>query len=321
MEFSSRFRRMEAFIQGLQENICRALDKVGRTSYLEDTWERPGGGGGRTRVYTDGLFLEKGGVNISSVYGELTKDLAQAMHLAPGPFAACGLSLVLHPYSPRIPTVHANIRYFELASKEPSPQRLPRGVVEASSGSGGEPSAPKESWYGGGLDLTPYVPLVDDFIHFHQQLKTCCEAAIPGSYPGFKAGCDDYFTVGHRQEMRGIGGVFFDYLKDDLDEKEALVTSLGEGFAEAYLPIVTKRMGEPFTQEEKRFQLMRRGRYVEFNLLYDRGTLFGLKSGGRIESILMSLPPTVAFPYNWKPQHDFEKEMLQYYQPRDWVGG
>lgn len=293
MAFSPRFKRFETFIFLLQDQICQAIDKINKNAYVEDIWNRKEGGGGRTRIYTDGLFLEKGGVNVSSIHGELKKKIAADIGIPSGLFAACGLSLVLHPYSPRIPTVHFNIRYFELA--------------------GGE------AWFGGGIDLTPFVPLTNDFIYFHQQVKKCCEKIIPGSYARFKPLCDDYFTIVHRGEMRGIGGVFFDYLKEKLNEKEKLVKSLGSGFEKIYLPIVKKRLTDPFTQEEKKFQLMRRGRYVEFNLIYDRGTLFGLKTGGRIESILMSLPSTLEFPYNWQAEHSFEKEMLNYFQPRHWV--
>ena len=285
---------MEQFIRELQDIICREVDAVNKVTYQEDPWERAEGGGGITRIYSRGFLLEKGGVNISSVHGELSEAMAQTIKVAPGCFAACGLSLVFHPHSPRVPTVHMNIRYFEMASGE--------------------------AWYGGGIDLTPYLPLVKDFAFFHRQIKHHCEKIIPGSYHDFKLKCDEYFTLSHRREMRGIGGVFFDYLKEDLSQKEALVKSLGEGFLAAYMPIAKKRFTEPFSTEERQFMLLRRGRYVEFNLLYDRGTLFGLKTGGRPESILMSLPATVSFPYNWQPQYDFEKEMLEYYQPRDWVG-
>ena len=292
--FSPRFKRMEIFIQELQESICRGINKINRRPYHEDTWDRADGGWGKTRIYSDGFLLEKGGVNVSSVHGEMPEEMSKIMKVPSSLFAACGLSLVLHPYSPRIPTIHMNIRYFEMKTGE--------------------------SWYGGGIDLTPYVPLEEDFIYFHRQIKQCCEEIIPNSYQNFKQECDHYFTLKHRQEMRGIGGVFFDYLKSDLPQKEALVKSLGKGFLEAYMPITRKRLTEPFSQEEQQFQHIRRGRYVEFNLIYDRGTLFGLKTGGRVESILMSLPTTAAFPYNWQPKYGFEKKMLEYYQPRDWVG-
>ena len=295
MIFSPRFKRLESYIYSLQNQICQAIDKINKESYIEDLWNRKEGGGGITRIYTQGLFLEKGGVNVSSIHGELGKEISKKIGIKAGNFSACGLSLVLHPYSPRIPTVHFNIRYFEQAQGD--------------------------AWYGGGIDLTPFVPLTDDFFHFHRQVRACCERSIPGSYNQFKPLCDNYFTLPHRGEMRGIGGVFFDYLKDNLDEKENLVKSLGDGFEKIYLPIVKKRLTENFTQEEKKFQLLRRGRYVEFNLIYDRGTLFGFKTGGRIESILMSLPPTLEFPYNWQPKHPFEKEMLSYFKPRDWVDG
>jgi coproporphyrinogen III oxidase len=266
-------------------------DSVG---FVEDTWERPGGGGGRTRVIQDGTFVEKGGVNISSVYGELSEGAAADLGVRPGEFGACGISIVIHPRSPRVPSIHMNVRYFELDDED--------------------------AWYGGGIDLTPYYPHTEDFTAFHRVLRDACERADPGSYERYKKRCDEYFTVTHRGEMRGIGGVFFDYLREDLEQGARVVREVGDAFLPSFLPIADHRADEEYTGEDRTFQLVRRGRYVEFNLVYDRGTLFGLKTGGRIESILMSLPPDVAFPYNFQPRAGSpHEEMLSYYQPHNWL--
>ena len=293
MNRSHRFKQMESFIASTQEEICDTFTSLNDQSFIEEEWQRPGGGGGKSRLYVDGSLLEKGGVNISSVYGLLTDEVAKKLRIQVDEFAACGISVVIHPHSPHIPTIHLNLRYFE-------------------TGSG-------DAWYGGGIDLTPYVPYEEDFRHFHFCLAKACEAAQPGSYAPFKRECDAYFTLRHRREMRGIGGVFFDYLRDDPDKQFLLIQKLGEAFLPSYLPIVERRKETSVKPEEREFQRIRRGRYVEFNLLYDRGTLFGLKTNGRTESIFMSLPNHASFPSNWKPIRSFEKKMTSYYQPQDWI--
>jgi coproporphyrinogen III oxidase len=295
MELSARFREMELYVKTLQDRICQALEQEDTQCFHEDLWERPEGGGGRTRVL-EGSFFEKGGVNISVVHGEMSEAVARQLNTPQAPFAACGISLVVHPRSPRVPTVHMNVRTFETES----------GAC----------------WFGGGVDLTPYYPHPEDFQAFHQTLHQACEAAIPGSYAEYKRWCDEYFTVAHRGEMRGVGGVFFDYLDGNDPRHADLVRRVGDAFLEAYLPIVQRRREEPFTEADKQFQLIRRGRYVEFNLVYDRGTLFGLKTNGRIESILMSLPPEVHFRYDWHPDPGSPHEQMQrYYQPQEWLNG
>lgn len=289
------FQAMEALILQLQSTICEKLAEVdGRKTFTSHPWQREAGGGGLTRVIQHGGVFEKGGVNTSSVYGELSPAMARQLGVPPGPFAACGLSIVMHPHSPRIPTVHLNIRYFQLQSGK--------------------------SWFAGGMDLTPYYPHPKDFVHFHRTLYQACESALPGSYRAFKAQCDRYFYLPHRKEMRGVGGVFYDHLDGSEARHFELSRDIGEAFLPAYLPIVLRRKEEPYTPLDREFQLFRRGRYVEFNLLYDRGTAFGLKSGGRVESIFISLPLEVRFPYNWQPPPDSPcAEMARYYQPRDWI--
>lgn len=294
MKFSDRFLLMESAIKDLQLKICEGLESVDTVKFISDKWKREGGGGGITNVIQDGSVFEKGGVNISSVHGVMPKEMAERLNTHEQQFAACGLSLVIHPFSPRLPTTHMNIRYFEMEDGN--------------------------HWYGGGIDLTPYYPYVEDFKHFHQTLKNACDSIDHELYAYYKVECDTYFTIKHRNEMRGIGGVFFDYLKDDSDKNFQLVQAIGEAFLPSYLPIIQKRKMETFSDEDKQFQLIRRGRYVEFNLIYDRGTLFGLKTNGRIESILMSLPKEVNFIYNWEPEVGSKHaEMLGYYQPCDWV--
>lgn len=291
---TERYKIIENYITVLQADICKGLEEIDGNAFPADKWERKEGGGGTTRVIESGKVFEKGAVNISSVFGMLPEEAALSLKIKPQNFAACGLSLIIHPHSPRIPTVHMNIRYFELSEGK--------------------------SWFGGGTDLTPYYPYPEDFRHFHNVLKNCCNSVIPGSYSIFKKQCDEYFTIKHRNEMRGIGGIFFDYLNGEDENYLKLIKSLGDSFLKSYIPIVQNRFGEKFSEDDKKFQLIRRGRYVEFNLLYDRGTLFGLKTGGRIESILASLPPSVNFIYNYKPQPGSAYEqMLDYYQPRDWA--
>jgi coproporphyrinogen III oxidase len=290
---------MVAFVLELQDRICSALeaaDGVGR--FREDAWERPGGGGGRTRVIADGALFEKGGVNTSVVHGELPAKLAERMGVDDARFFATGISLVIHPRSPRIPTVHANYRYFEQSNGD--------------------------AWFGGGADLTPYIADEFDGTHFHSTLRDACAPFGDDVYPRFKAQCDEYFLIRHRGECRGIGGVFYDYLRGEADEMERWLRfqhAMGDAFLAAYLPIVERHRDEPTDEREKKFQLLRRGRYVEFNLVYDRGTTFGLETNGRIESILMSMPPVVNFDYDPPMETtDSERTLMGWLRsPRDWV--
>lgn len=285
----------QEFFAALQDKICLALEAAdGEARFREDLWERAGGGGGRTRVMENGAVFEKAGVNFSAVEGTLPEEFAQKLGGGDArEFFATGVSLVLHPLNPYVPTVHANFRYLE------------RGDA---------------GWFGGGADLTPYYPFREDVVHFHRTLKQACDRHDAADYPKFKKWCDDYFTIKHRDEMRGVGGVFFDYLKGDLEAIFAFVRDVGESFLPAYLPIVEKRRGISFGEREREFQLIRRGRYVEFNLVYDRGTTFGLETRGRTESILMSLPPLARWNYDYHPTPGTpEAEAWAYYQPHDWL--
>jgi coproporphyrinogen III oxidase len=284
-----------SYFQVLQERICTALEQLdGPGRFREDHWQREGGGGGRTRVLNEGAVFEKAGVNFSAVHGQLTEEFAR---LLPGEgldFRATGISLVLHPRSPMVPTVHANFRYLTKGNHE---------------------------WFGGGADLTPYYPYREDVIHFHRVWKRICERhANVVDYRRLKQWCDEYFFLAHRREARGVGGIFFDYLKGDRYQVFTFVRDAGDAFLDAYLPIAHRRKEEPYTNAQRAFQEFRRGRYVEFNLLYDRGTLFGLKTGGRIESILMSLPPVVRWEYDYRPPTGTrEAELDDYLKPRDWA--
>ena len=283
-----------AFAQRLQETISRKLEEIDGKSFTEDVWERPGGGGGRTRILENGGLFEKAGVNYSEVYGEISDELRSF----PGEgseFYAAGISLVLHPRHPRVPTAHANFRYLE------------RGEAW---------------WFGGGADLTPYRLYEEDARHFHTVWKETCDRHDRQYYPRFKKWCDEYFYLPHRKEARGVGGIFFDLLTGDAPQILSFWKDAGGAFLAAYLPIVERRRREDSTEEERQFQLIRRGRYVEFNLMYDRGTIFGLKTGGRIESILMSLPPLVSWEYDvsWPPGSPEEKLLAVMREPRDWVG-
>ena len=269
-------------IENLQDSITSKIEEVdGLAKFEEDIWQRQEGGGGRTRVIENGAIFEKGGVNISAVHGELPEVLRKQFNADEGTFFACGLSLVLHPINPMIPTVHANWRYFEMYDT------TGKMVTQ---------------WFGGGQDLTPYYLFDEDAIHFHTVCKNVCDSYSPDFYSTFKKNCDDYFWNAHREEARGVGGLFFDYLKATnsftILDRYNFVTAVGASFLESYLPIVKKRKDIPFTISQKDWQEIRRGRYVEFNLVHDRGTLFGLKTNGRIESILMSLPPVVQWKYN-----------------------
>src|SRR5262245_58291026 len=278
---SDLFDRAAKYFQELQTDICRALaDADGAKEFGADAWQRPGGGGGVARVLEGGALFEKAGVNWSNVEGELPAELADNMPGAGRQFRASGVSLVLHPQSPMVPTTHANFRC------------IAKGDTV---------------WFGGGADLTPYYFFQEDAVHFHRTLADACDRHRPiGDYDRFKATCDTYFYLPHRGETRGVGGVFFDYLGANGEHPRErifeLVMELGRAFIPAYLPIVERRGGEAYGERERTWQLRRRGRYVEFNLLYDRGTLFGLKTHGRIESILMSLPPLVRWDYDVMPQ-------------------
>ena len=294
-----------AYIENLQDTITSKLEEVdGVAKFEEDIWEREEGGGGRTRVIENGNVFEKGGVNISAVHGELPEVLRNQFKVKEGNFFACGLSLVLHPINPFVPTVHANWRYFEMYDSE--------GNIVT-------------QWFGGGQDLTPYYLFDEDAIHFHSICKLACDKYNAEFYPKFKKVCDEYFWNSHRNEARGIGGLFFDYQKEtedfSIEDRFNFVSQVGNSFLESYVPIVEKRKEIEYTKEHKDWQEIRRGRYVEFNLVHDRGTLFGLKTNGRIESILMSLPPIVQWKYNHQPEENSEEARLLNIlkNPKDWI--
>jgi coproporphyrinogen III oxidase len=293
------------YIHVLQKEICNALENIdGKSTFIEDKWERPEGGGGISRVISDGNIFEKGGVNISSVHGELPQSMREAFGVSGKDFYACGLSLVIHPLNPYVPTIHANWRYFELYDNE--------GKIV-------------DRWFGGGTDLTPYYLFEEDGKYFHSTLKDAIQPFGSDLYAKYKDQCDRYFINRHRNnEARGIGGVFYDYLRPSDDtEAEVLLEfqkALGNVFLKAYLPIVEKRKDIAYTDSEVKWQEIRRGRYVEFNLVHDRGTLFGLKTNGRIESILMSMPPRARWEYNYQPAAGSkEAELLEYLKPRNWI--
>ena len=293
------------YIYQLQNKICAALEELdGKATFIEDAWQRAEGGGGKTRVISNGQVFEKGGVNTSVVHGYVTDLMRSQLKLDGEKWFACGLSLVLHPSNPFVPTVHCNYRMFELYNKE--------GEVI-------------DRWFGGGTDLTPYYLIEEDAKHFHQTYKRVCDQFDSSFYPKFKSECDNYFVNWHRNgERRGIGGIFYDYQRPDAKKNVEFWMNFGmacgDAFLSAYLPIVQKRMKSAYSEEHKHWQEIRRGRYVEFNLVHDRGTLFGLKTNGRIESILMSLPPTVRFEYNYQPKPGSEEEKLldACLHPRDW---
>lgn len=314
------------FLRGLQDSICAKLQVLdGKSTFQEDSWDRPEGGGGRSRVLREGALLEQGGVNYSEVWGDHLPPsiLKQRPEAAGHRFYATGTSMVLHPRSPYVPTVHLNYRYFEA------------GPVW---------------WFGGGIDLTPYYPFKEDVVHFHQTMKAACDRHHPEYYSTFKPWCDEYFYLKHRQEMRGVGGLFFDYQdgigalyrgphaegiaahhSDQLgtlpprswDEIFAFAQDCGNAFLPAYVPIIERRRDTEYGDRERNFQLYRRGRYVEFNLVYDRGTIFGLQTNGRTESILMSLPPLVRWEYAYSPEPNTpEAELYEtFLKPQDWATG
>jgi coproporphyrinogen III oxidase len=286
--------RAAALFRETQDRITSALEGLdGGGRFREDGWERPGGGGGRTRVLEDGGIFERAGVNFSEVHGDVPAALDPELRGEGPVFFASGVSLVLHPKSPHIPTVHANFRYLERGGK---------------------------AWFGGGLDLTPAYARREDVVHFHRTLREACDRHDPAFYPRFKKWCDEYFYIPHRREMRGVGGIFFDDLPPT-DGTLAFVADAAGAFLPAYVPIVERRKDVPWNEREREFQLLRRGRYAEFNLVYDRGTVFGLRSFGRVESILMSLPPQARWAYDWKPLPDSQEELaMTYFQPRDWLG-
>jgi len=296
-------KKVKEYLLGLQQQICQSLAaEDGSKEFEYDSWQREEGGGGRSSVIEGGTVIEKGGVNFSHVYGDNLPPSASAQRpeLAGRSFQALGVSLVIHPNNPLIPTSHMNVRLF-FAEKE-----------------GHEPVW----WFGGGYDLTPYYPFKEDCVHWHQTAKQACEPFDADYYPRFKKWCDEYFYVKHRDESRGIGGLFFDDFNElSFDQCFAFMQSVGNRYLDAYLPILQKRKNEPFSDAQKQFQLYRRGRYVEFNLVHDRGTLFGLQSGGRTESILMSLPPLVSWKYNWQPEAGSEEALLteHFLVPQDWI--
>lgn len=297
-----------AFVKELQDEICEAVEIAdGKARFQTDTWEREGGGGGESRVISKGDVFEKGGVNVSEVFGELPELIRKRFEVEQGWFYATGVSLILHPWSPMIPTVHANYRYFELYEDESQQQ-------------------PVDLWFGGGVDLTPYYLWEEDARHFHEKLKEACDPFSPKLYPDFKRQCDEYFYNEHREEARGVGGIFYDYCRPNgemsVEDWFKFSKSVGKAFLPSYLPIVDKRREEPYGEQERYFQEIRRGRYVEFNLIHDRGTLFGLKTKGRTESILMSLPPRVRWDYQYEVEEGSREEKLLAVlkEPREWVG-
>ena len=314
-------RRMEAWCRALQTTICAALEAQERdlgsdASFSSDRWERvnpdgTGGGGGTSRVIEGGRVFEKGGVNVSAVHGPLPERMARAFGVDGAPFFATGLSLVLHPANPYVPAVHANFRYFALGS---------------------DFAAPADEWFGGGGDLTPVYPEWDDARHFHRVWRAACDRhPSVADYSAYKEACDRYFFLPHRGETRGIGGIFYDYERPDetrsAEDIFAFAREAGASLLPAYLPLVEKHRDRAFSDAERRFQALRRGRYAEFNLAYDRGTRFGLETGGRTESILMSLPPKVEWAYAWDPGTDPrygtaspEAEAMAFFEPRDWLG-
>jgi len=285
-----------AYFRELQDRIVAGLEAAdGGGAFREDAWNRVGGGGGRSRILVAGKVFEKAGVNFSEVFGEMSPEFANQVPGEGSAFTATGISLVLHPRNPYVPTVHANFRYLTKGDR---------------------------SWFGGGADLTPYYPYPEDVVHFHRTWRAVCEQHAPlVDYRAMKKDCDDYFFLPHRQESRGVGGIFFDYKSGDMDQWFAFVREAGDTILSSYVPIVERRKDTPYGERERQFQEYRRGRYVEFNLLYDRGTVFGLKTGGRVESILMSLPPVVRYEYDYRPEPgSMEAELTEYWlKARDWA--
>jgi coproporphyrinogen III oxidase len=276
----------ESWFKELQDTIVRELEALdGKGKFIEDSWIREEGGGGRSRSIAEGNLIEKGGVNFSAVHGKMPDKILKALNLSQADFYATGISLVLHPQNPWSPIIHMNLRYFEMSN----------GV----------------HWFGGGIDLTPHYVLHEDAVFFHQQLKDACDKHHPGWYKDFKKWADDYFFIEHRNETRGIGGIFFDRLSENqektIDQVFAFVKEIGNTFLPVYVPLLKKTSALPFGDKEKQWQYLRRGRYVEFNLVYDKGTKFGLDTNGRTESILMSLPPLASWKYNFQPEKGSEE--------------
>lgn len=298
----NEFDRVRDYLTGLQDRICAAVESIdGSARFAEDLWQREEGGGGRTRILRDGAVFEQAGIGFSDVSGSRLPPSASAHRpeLAGATWRACGVSLVFHPHNPHIPTTHANVRYFR-AERD--------GEVVA-------------AWFGGGFDLTPFYPVDEDVLHWHRTAQALCAPFGEERYAAHKHWCDEYFFLRHRNETRGVGGLFFDDLGQDFERDFAYQRAVGDGFLDAYLPIVERRKDTPYGEREREFQLYRRGRYVEFNLVYDRGTLFGLQSGGRAESILMSLPPRVRWEYGFTPEPgSAEARLMGYLVPRDWLG-
>ncbi|MEO8401790.1 MAG: oxygen-dependent coproporphyrinogen oxidase [Gammaproteobacteria bacterium] len=294
---------VKTYLLGLQQHVCLSLEaEETGAQFIEDAWSYPQGGGGLTRVLTAGKIIEKGGVNFSHVYGKSLPTAATVKRpdLADCPFQALGVSVVIHPLNPFAPTTHANVRFLQVEKKDGNPHW----------------------WFGGGFDLTPYYGFTEDCVYWHTMAKAACEPYGSDVHPKLKKWCDEYFYLKHRNEPRGIGGLFFDDLHEWGFEKSfGFMRSVGDHFVKAYLPILSRRKSHPFGESERRFQCYRRGRYVEFNLLYDRGTLFGLQSGGRTESILMSLPPAVNWEYNWQPKPGSAEAKLyeEFLIAKDWV--
>lgn len=292
---------VKQFLLGLQDHICQQLSAVDGASFIEDNWQRDAGGGGRSRVLRDGNVFEQAGVNFSHVSGDALPASATAHRpeLAGRRFEAMGVSLVVHPRNPYVPTSHANVRFF-IATK---------------------PDAEPVWWFGGGFDLTPYYGFEEDAVHWHRTARDLCAPFGDDVYPRYKKWCDDYFFLKHRNEPRGIGGLFFDDLNaPDFASCFAFIQAVGQGYLDAYLPIVERRQALPWGERERDFQLYRRGRYVEFNLVWDRGTLFGLQTGGRTESILMSMPPLVRWEYNFQPEAcSPEAALSEFIQVKDWL--
>ena len=287
----------------LQDRICSAIEDVETAvKFTEDNWQRPAGGGGCSRVLRLGSVFEQAGINFSHVHGDRLPPSATAQRpeLAGRSFQAMGVSLVLHPLNPYVPTSHMNVRFFNAEQD------------------GGEPAW----WFGGGFDLTPYYGFVEDAVHWHSIARAACQDFGADVYHRYKQWCDDYFYIRHRQEARGIGGIFFDDLREwGFERSFQFMRSIGDHYLQAYMPIVMRRKDLPYNDQQRQFQLYRRGRYVEFNLVYDRGTLFGLQSGGRTESILMSLPPLVRWQYDWQPEAgSAEAELYEkFLPPKDWL--
>ena len=298
----SNIDQVKKYLQALQDRLCTELEHLdGGATFARDQWQRSAGGGGESRVLSAGKIFEQAGVGFSHVFGSEMPPSAtkHRPELAGKQFQAVGVSLVLHPQNPYVPTTHANFRFFTAGEENPV------------------------WWFGGGFDLTPYYPFREDVVHWHQTAKTACDPFGEKLYPRYKEWCDRYFYLKHRDEARGVGGLFFDDLNEAGFEKSfAFLKSVGDSFLSAYVPIVKRRSGHPFGDRQRDFQLYRRGRYVEFNLIYDRGTLFGLQSGGRTESILMSLPPQVRWEYNWQPEPESPEDELyrEYLQANDWLG-